>query len=116
MTAPDEPASGDRSEGADSGDARGSDAVELARLRALVGPDERSYARLRADRDGAVDAAREAEAAVGELRGTIAEMRVQLARARQDQDTYQRGLTLVRRTRDRLAAAKRRCLGVLSRS
>jgi len=63
---------------------------ELERLRRLVGPSERSYEDLRDDVAGAREAAREALAETGRLRGELAEMRVELARARQDQDTLQR--------------------------
>ena len=82
--------------------------AELARLRELVGPDERSYADLVIDVDGAREAARAAEADAGRLRGTIAEMQVQLVRARQDQEQYQRFLTARRSVLDRLSSAKRR--------
>lgn len=63
---------------------------ELERLRSLVGPSEASYRRLNADLDAAVEQTRSAELAAGELRGRLEEMSVQLARARQDQDTLQR--------------------------
>lgn len=63
---------------------------ELDRLRSLVGPSERSYAALRDDAERARDAAKEAIEAAGRLRGELAEMSVELARARQDQDTLQR--------------------------
>lgn len=42
------------------------------------------------EREAAVDAEREVAFELGRLRGEIAELRVQLARARQDQDTFQR--------------------------
>lgn len=63
---------------------------ELERLRALLGPSEAGYEQLRDDLDAAVTQARSAELAAGDLRGRMAEMSVQLARARQDQDTMQR--------------------------
>lgn len=108
----------------DAGDAPGdapgvadpSGAAELARLRALVGPDERSYDELRADVAAAREAARLAEAEVGRLRGTIAEMQVQLVRARQDQDRYQRWLGAWRGMRDRLAQVKRRVRALIPAS
>ena len=84
---------------------------ELERLRSLVGPDERAYADLAADADRAVAAARQSEREAGKLRGTIAEMQVQLVRARQDQDRYQRLLDARRGIVERLAAGKRRLLG-----
>ena len=67
---------------------------ELERLRDLVGPSETSYAELRADRDAAQDAAREAELEAGRLRGHIAELSTQLSRARQDQDLLQRQIEM----------------------
>ncbi len=63
---------------------------EVEHLRELVGPSETSYQQLRRDRDEAQRVARDALAEVGELRGRITEMSVQLSRARQDQDLLQR--------------------------
>lgn len=63
---------------------------ELERLRELVGPSEAGYRQLAADLDAAVAQTRTAELEAGELRGRLAEMSVQLARARQDQDTMER--------------------------
>ena len=59
---------------------------ELERLRVLVGPSESSYHDLREDRDRAVQVAKEAAAEVGELRGHIVDLSVQLSRARQEQE------------------------------
>ncbi len=53
-------------------------------------------------------AVRDAEIETGTLRGTIAEMQVQLVRARQDQEQYQRWLTARRAVLDRLSRVKRR--------
>lgn len=64
--------------------------------------------RLRADRDAAVAAARDAEHEVGRLRGQIAEMQVQLVRARQDQERYQVLLDRYRSVRGRAGAIVRR--------
>jgi multidrug resistance efflux pump len=64
--------------------------------------------RLRADLDGAVDAARASERDAGRLRGQIAEMQVQLVRARQDQERYQFLFDRYRAVRERAARAKRR--------
>ena len=64
--------------------------AELERLRTLVGPSEIGFAELR---DDVVAASAEAKLAVleaGRLRGELAEMSVQLARGRQDQDVLQR--------------------------
>ncbi len=67
-----------------------SDDDELQRLRALVGPSEVDYRQLVDDLAASSSATRAAELAEGQLRGELAEMSVQLARARQDQDTLQR--------------------------
>ena len=64
--------------------------AEVDRLRALVGPSERSYTQMYEDLLAARDVAKGAEAAAGELRGAVAEMRAELDRARQDQDQFQR--------------------------
>jgi predicted nucleic acid-binding Zn-ribbon protein len=66
--------------------------AEIERLRRLVGPSERSYADLEQDLLAARDAARGAEATAGSLRGQLAQMHVELARARQDQDHLQRAI------------------------
>lgn len=64
--------------------------AEVERLRELVGPSELSYDMLRQDLLAARDAARGAEARAGVLGGQVAELHVELARARQDQDQFQR--------------------------
>ncbi len=66
---------------------------EIERLRVLVGPSEQSYDDLRQDVLAARDAARGAEAAAGVLRGQVTELHAELARARQDQDHFQRMVT-----------------------
>lgn len=63
---------------------------------------------LRGEVEQAGLAAREAEHEAGRLRGTIAEMQVQLVRARQDQERYQRWLDARRGVHERLAGVKRR--------
>jgi predicted nucleic acid-binding Zn-ribbon protein len=63
---------------------------EVERLRVLVGPTEASYDDLRQDLLAARDAARDAEAAAGRLRGEVAELNVALVRARQDQEHLHR--------------------------
>jgi predicted nucleic acid-binding Zn-ribbon protein len=63
---------------------------EVERLRELVGPSEQSYVDLQQDLLAARDAAKGAEATAGMLRGQLAELHVELARARQDQDHLQR--------------------------
>jgi hypothetical protein len=64
--------------------------AEVDRLRSLVGPSEQSYDDLRQDLLAARDVARGAEAEAGVLRGQLAELNVELARARQDQEYFQR--------------------------
>lgn len=68
--------------------------AEIERLRSLVGPSETGYASLVRDRDEAHVAARSAVLEAGDLRGHIAEMQVQLSRARQDQDLLQRRIEM----------------------
>jgi len=64
--------------------------AEVDRLRDLVGPSEQSYLDLRRDLLAASDAVRGAQAAEGVQRGRVIELEVELARARQDQDHFQR--------------------------
>lgn len=66
--------------------------AEVERLRRLVGPSERGYADLEQDLLAARDVARGAEATAGSLRGQLAQMHVELARARQDQDHLHRAI------------------------
>ncbi len=68
-------------------------AAEVERLRELVGPCEQDYVALRQDLLAARDAAKGAEASAGALRGQVAVLHVELARARQDQDHFQRLVT-----------------------
>lgn len=63
---------------------------ELDRLRSLVGPSEVAYAQLDDDLRVASQQLRDEALVAGRLRGELTEMSVQLARARQDQDTMQR--------------------------
>ena len=58
--------------------------AEVARLRALVGPSEKSYADLSQDAQGARDAAREAEFEVGRSRARITELENEVRRWRRD--------------------------------
>ena len=88
---------------------------EVARLRALVGPDERAYEQLRDDRDAAVAAARDAEREVGRVRGELAEMPVQLVRARQDQERDQQIFDRARRISERATAGAGRLRRTLRR-
>ena len=64
--------------------------AEVARLRALLGPSERSYSDLEQDVLAARDVARGADATAGALRGQLAQLHVELARARQDQEHLHR--------------------------
>ena len=58
-------------------------------------------------------AVRAAEAEAGQLRGTIAEMQTQLARARQDQESFQLLLDAKHRASKRLSSAAQRIRGRL---
>lgn len=58
---------------------------EVARLRALVGPSEESYVKLRLDVLGARDAAIGAEAEAGRLKGYCHALEAQVARLDRDQ-------------------------------
>lgn len=64
--------------------------AEVDRLRDLVGPSEQSYVDLRRELLAAQDAVRGAQAEVGNLKGHVTELYVELERARQDQDHFQR--------------------------
>ena len=82
--------------------------AEVERLRQLVGPSEQSYDDLRQDLLAARDVAKGAEAAAGVLRGQVAELHVALARARQDQDHFQRMLSFrLQSTADRISRSVR---------
>lgn len=82
--------------------------AEIDRLQALVGPSEQSYADLRQDLLAARDTAKGAEAEAGVLRGRVAELEVALARARQDQEHFQRAVfDTLRTTRNRVGRALR---------
>ena len=64
--------------------------AEVEHLRALVGPSEDSYRKLRLDLLGARDAAIAAEAAQGYLRGQIVSLDSQLFQIRRDYIRFQR--------------------------
>ena len=82
--------------------------VEIDRLRTLIGPSEQSYVDLRVDLLAARDAAKGAEAAEGVYRGRVIELEVALARARQDQDHFQRAVfNTIRSGRHRIIRAVR---------
>lgn len=63
---------------------------EITRLRRLVGPCEKTYLDLRQDLLAARDATKGAEAKVGNLTGHMAELRLELDRARQERTLFQR--------------------------
>jgi len=92
---------------------------ELERLRALVGPSEKSYDDLRLDRDESVRVARETLAEMGTLRGDIFDLRVQVARARQYEEYRQVAAAMtpaeraMYRTRRRWAISIRPRLSIL---
>lgn len=82
--------------------------AEVERLRQLVGPSEQSYDDLCQDLLAARDVAKGAEAAAGVLRGQVVELHVALARARQDQDHFQRMLAIrLQLTADRVSRSVR---------
>ena len=54
--------------------------AEVERLRALLGPSERDYVQLRLDLLGAVDAAKGAQAALGEAEGRCRVLEAEVAR------------------------------------
>lgn len=78
--------------------------AEVERLRALVGPSERSYTEMYEDLLAARDIAKGAEAATGQLRGEISWFAVALERAQQDQEQFQRMIS--DRTRSVFTRAK----------
>lgn len=79
--------------------------AEVAHLRALVGPSETAYRELAAAAEAGERAVREHDAELGRLRGQLAEMSVQLARARQEQEWALAGR---RRGREFVARVSRR--------
>ena len=58
---------------------------EVARLRELIGPDEKSYVQLRTDVWGARDAVIGAEAEMGLLKGQVRSLQAEVARAMKEQ-------------------------------
>jgi len=100
----------------DIGDGAAGEPGELERLRALVGPSEDSYAKLRQDVLGARDAARAAEAEAGRLRARILVLEADVARARRDFVWFRRFVvTGVLVARQRLSAVASALLGRLLR-
>lgn len=67
--------------------------ADVERLRALVGPDEDSYVRLRMQLLGARDAAKGAEAALGQAIGQQRALEVEVARLRRNRVYFQRQVT-----------------------
>jgi chromosome segregation ATPase len=66
---------------------------EVQRLRALLGPSEQEYAQLRLDLLGAVDAARGAEAALGESQGRCQALEAEIARLQRSHRWLRRELS-----------------------
>lgn len=62
--------------------------AEVARLRELVGPSEKSYAKLKTDVWGARDAVIGAEAECGILRGRVRSLEAELTRAIKEQQWF----------------------------
>lgn len=85
--------------------------AEVSHLRALVGPSEATYRELAAAAEVAERVVREHDAELGRLRGQIAEMSVQLARARQEQEWALVGRRRGRELVGRLARRVRRAVG-----
>lgn len=80
--------------------------AEVERLRALLGPSERDYAQLRLDLLGAVDAAKGAQAALGELEGRCRVLEAEIARLQRSHRWLRRELKA--RIRDVLHRGTRR--------
>jgi hypothetical protein len=68
--------------------------AEVARLRELVGPNERSYVQLQIDLLGARDAAIGAEAALGTLRGYNGALEAEVVRLRRDFEWFREQVIL----------------------
>ena len=62
--------------------------AEIERLRALVGPSEESYNKLRLDLWAARDLAQGCEAEAGQLRGRVRALEAELVRATQDKRNF----------------------------
>ena len=62
--------------------------AEVARLRELIGPDEKSYTQLRTDVWGARDAVIGAEAEMGLLKGQVRSLQAEVARAVKEQQWF----------------------------
>lgn len=83
--------------------------TEVERLRALLGPSEESYEKLRLDVLGARDAAIAAEAELGRARARISALETDVAR-------YRRDFVLLRRLVIRQVAGARRVVGLARRA
>ena len=64
--------------------------AEVERLRALVGPSEEAYGKLRLDLWAARDLAQGSEAEVGQLRGRVRALEAEVIRATQDKRNFHR--------------------------
>lgn len=83
--------------------------AEVERLRAIVGPSEESYGKLRLDVLGARDAAIAAEAELGRARARISALETDVAR-------YRRDFVLIRRLVIRQVAKATRVVGLARRA
>lgn len=88
---------------------------ELARLRALVGPDERTLDDLRRDLDGALEAQREAERARAELERTIPPLEQEVQLLERDYEWFRAHIDRLRRVRWRGRSVWRRVRNRVSR-
>jgi chromosome segregation ATPase len=84
---------------------------EVQRLRALLGPSETEYRQLRLDLLGAIDAARGAQAALGEAEGRVRMLEADIARLQRSHRWLRRELLArvrgaARRVRRRPAAPR----------
>ena len=83
--------------------------AENDRLRALLGPSEEDYAKLRLDLLGAVDAARGAQAVLGEAEGRVKVLEAEVARLQRSHRWLRRELMArVRGLRRRIPRATSR--------
>ena len=90
--------------------------AEVARLRALVGPSEESYVKLRLDVLGARDAAIGAEAEAGRLKGYCKALEAQVARLDRDQIWFRQQVVMrVKNMRHQATPSLGRVVNRLSR-
>jgi hypothetical protein len=90
--------------------------AEVERLRALVGPTEESYGKLRLDVLGARDAAIAAEAELGRARARISALETDVARYRRDFVLLRRLVIRQMARGTRVVSLARRAVGVAART